>query len=121
VENLAHAAWVVQDQQILGFLNASLSREVLGQVATYTCVARTWKALNAMFASQSRARTMQLRLCLSTTRKSEMTAAVYFNKMKGYANEMAAAGKMLEDEDFIAYLLAGLDYDYKSFIENVSA
>jgi hypothetical protein len=50
-----------------------------------------------------------------------MTAAVYFNKMKGYANEMAAAGKMLEDEDFIAYLLAGLDYDYKSFIENVSA
>jgi hypothetical protein len=34
---------------------------------------------------------------------------------------MAVAGKPLEDEDFIAYLLAGLDYDYNSFIENVSA
>jgi hypothetical protein len=87
----------------------------------YTSAAQTWKALNSMFVSQSWAQTMQLRSCLSTTRKGEMTAAVYFSKMKGFANEMAVAGKPLEDEDFIAYLLAGLDYDYNSFIENVSA
>lgn len=34
---------------------------------------------------------------------------------------MASIGKPLEDEYFIAYSLAGLDYDYNSFIENVSA
>jgi hypothetical protein len=87
----------------------------------YTSAAQTWKALNAMFASQSQAWTMQLRSHLSTTRKGKITVAAYFSKMKGFANEMASAGKTLEDEDFIAYLLVGLDYDYNSFIENISA
>jgi hypothetical protein len=41
VENPVHATWVIQDQQVLGFLNASLSREVLGQVAMYTSTAQT--------------------------------------------------------------------------------
>jgi hypothetical protein len=50
-----------------------------------------------------------------------MTAAAYFSKMKGFADEMAIARKLLEDEDFIAYLLADLDYDYNSFIENISS
>jgi hypothetical protein len=74
-----------------------------------------------MFVSQSRERTMQLRSRLSTTRKGDMTVAAYFGKMKGYADEMATTGKLLEDEDFLAYLFAGLDYEYKSFVENVSA
>jgi hypothetical protein len=64
---------------------------------------------------------MQLRSRLSTTCKGDMTAVAYFDKMKGYADEMAAAGKPLEDEDFIAHLLAGLDYEYNSFVENVSS
>jgi hypothetical protein len=50
-----------------------------------------------------------------------MIVTTYFGKMKGYADEMAAAGKQLEDEYFIAYLLARLDYEYNSFIENMSA
>jgi hypothetical protein len=34
--------------------------------------------------------------------------------MKGFMDEMVAAGKPLEDENFIAYLLDGLDNDYNS-------
>jgi GTP-dependent phosphoenolpyruvate carboxykinase len=56
-----------------------------------------------------------------STRKCEMNAVAYFSKMKGFTDEMVATGKPLEDEDFIAHLLAGLDYDYNSFIENISA
>jgi hypothetical protein len=40
--------------------------------------------------------------------------------MKGFADEMAAAGKPLEDEDFISYVLTCLDQDYNSFVENVT-
>jgi hypothetical protein len=40
--------------------------------------------------------------------------------MKGFADEMAAAGKPLEDDDFISYVLTGLDQDYNSFVENVT-
>lgn len=49
-----------------------------------------------------------------------MTVAVYFSKMRGYADEMAVAGKKLDDDDIISYILAGLDYEYNSFVENVS-
>lgn len=48
-----------------------------------------------------------------------MTA--YYNEMKGFADEMAVAGKPLEDDDLISYILTGLDQEYNGFIENVSA
>jgi hypothetical protein len=86
VVNLAHSVLIVQDQQVLGFLNVSLSREVLGQVAMYTSAAQTWRVLNSMFALQSQAQTMQLCSRLSTTCKGEMTAATYFSKMKGFVS-----------------------------------
>jgi hypothetical protein len=49
----AHGAWVVQDQQVLGFINASLLQEVLGHVATCTTSAAVWRELTTVFASQS--------------------------------------------------------------------
>jgi hypothetical protein len=39
--------------------------------------------------------------------------------MKGFADEMATVGKSLEDDDFVSYVLGGLDHDYNSFVENV--
>lgn len=95
-ENPAYARWVVQDQQLLSFLNSSLSREVLGQVADQETSAGVWKKLMEMYSSQSRARVLHLRSKLSSTRKGEMTCAVYFALMKGYADEMAAAGKKID-------------------------
>jgi hypothetical protein len=40
--------------------------------------------------------------------------------MKGFADETSVTGKPLEDEDFVSYVLAGLDQDYNSFVENVT-
>jgi hypothetical protein len=67
--DVTHAAWVAQDQQVLGFINAFLSREVLGHVATCTTADAVWKELNSMFVSQSRAHTIQLWTRLVTTRR----------------------------------------------------
>jgi hypothetical protein len=39
--------------------------------------------------------------------------------MKGFADEISAAGKPLEDEDFVTYVLAGLDQDYNSVVESI--
>jgi hypothetical protein len=89
-------------------------------VATCTTAAAVWKELQAMFTSQSSACTIQLRTRLATTHKSDLSIAAYYNKMKGFADEMAVAGKPIEDDDFISYVLAGLDHDYNSFVENVA-
>jgi hypothetical protein len=49
-------------------------------------------------------------------RKGDQSTAVYYNKMKGFTDEMTTAGKPLEDDDFISYVLVGLDHDYNSFV-----
>jgi hypothetical protein len=48
-----------------------------------------------------------------------MPTVAYYNKKKGFVDEMAVAGKPLEDEDFISYVLLGLDRDYNSFVQNM--
>jgi hypothetical protein len=41
--------------------------------------------------------------------------------MHGYADEMVAAGKPLDDDDdVVSYILSGLDVDYNSLIEQVN-
>jgi hypothetical protein len=74
-----------------------------------------------MFSSQSRSRIMHLRAKLASSRKGELSAAAYFAKMKGYANEMAAIGKRLEDDDIVSYILTGLDADYNLLVENINS
>jgi hypothetical protein len=37
--------------------------------------------------------------------------------MKGFTDEMAVAGKHLEDEEVICYILAGLDHEFNPLVE----
>jgi hypothetical protein len=67
-----------------------------------------------MFASQSRTRVSNLRVALARTRKENLTTAQYFTKMKGFAGELAAAGRPLDVEELVEYLLAGLDESYNA-------
>jgi hypothetical protein len=120
-ENPAYAAWYTQDQQLLSFLINSVTKEVLGQVATETFVVAVWHAIMGMFASQSRARIVHLCSKLSSTCKGDLSYAAYYAQMKGYADEMAAVRKRLEDEDVICYILAGLDFDFNPFVEAFTA
>lgn len=46
---------VAKDQQVLNFLLASISRDILMLVAASTTAVEAWDAIEAMFASQSRA------------------------------------------------------------------
>jgi hypothetical protein len=74
-----------------------------------------------MFASQSRARVVHLCPKLSSTHKGDSTYMAYYVQMKGFVDEMAVAGKRLDDEEVISYILAGLDIDFNPFIEAFTA
>ncbi|WVZ98567.1 hypothetical protein U9M48_043995 [Paspalum notatum var. saurae] len=45
-----------------------------------------------------------------------MSITEYVGKMKSFADEMACAGKPLEDEELVQYILAGLDMDYNPIV-----
>jgi hypothetical protein len=75
-----------------------------------------------MFSSQSWAQIIHLRSKLLGTRKGESTTcSAYYTKMEGFIDEMAAAGKRLDDEEMITYILAGLDFEYNHFVEAFTA
>jgi hypothetical protein len=74
-----------------------------------------------MFSSQTRARIINTRIILSTTKKGDMTMAEYFTKMQQLGDEMAATGHRLDDDELIKYILTGLDYDYNPAVSAVLA
>jgi hypothetical protein len=114
--NPAYEEWFAADQQVLGFLLSSLSRDILAQVAISRTSAEAWKAISDMFASHTRARTTNVQLALATTKKENMSVAQYYSKMKGLADEMAAAGKPLDDEELVMYICNGLDLEFNPLV-----
>jgi hypothetical protein len=120
VPNLDYAVWRVHDQHILTYLVTSLSREVLTGVANNATTVTRWTAISRSFASQSRSHVLHLHNQLVVMRKCDMSITSYFLTMRGYADEMAAAGKSLDDDDVVSYILNGLNVDYNLLIEQVN-
>jgi hypothetical protein len=101
-------------------LLTSVSHDVLVQVAALPSAVDVWKHTKSAFASQSRARVINTRIALATTQKGSLTVAECISKMKVLADDMASAGKKLDDEDFIPYILAGLDAEYNSIVPSIA-
>ncbi|WVZ95434.1 LOW QUALITY PROTEIN: hypothetical protein U9M48_041200 [Paspalum notatum var. saurae] len=119
VPNPAYEEWLASDQQVLSFILASLSDEILTQKATKKSAAEAWGAIEKMFTSQTRARAVNTRLALATTQKGNLSVAEYFSKMRALGDEMAAAGWPLEDEELVEYILIGLGSEFNSIVSSV--
>jgi hypothetical protein len=118
--NLQYTKWVTRDQALLSYILASLSRDVLMSVATHTTLAEVWGALAGMFGACTRAQTVNTHISMATTKKGATTMAEYYTKMKNLTDEMAASGQSLGDEEFMAYVLIGLDEElYNSLVSSI--
>ena len=62
-----------------------------------------------------------MRIALATTKKENSTVAEYFAKMKALGDDMAAAGRPLEDEELVEYILTGLGEDFQSMVAALCA
>jgi hypothetical protein len=72
-----------------------------------------------MFLSKTRAHVVNTRLALATTYKGAMTVTEYIGKMRSLGEEMVAAGRPLEDEELVEYILTGLDEEYDLVVSSV--
>jgi hypothetical protein len=113
--NPEYIRWTALQQQVLGFLMTSMTQEVMGQAAAYDTPQEVWSLLEQTYASQSRARTVNTRIALATTRKDDMSISEYITKMKSLANEMTSV-KKVDDEELVSYILAGLDEEYNPVV-----
>jgi len=55
------------------------------------------------------------------TTKGTNSISEYFGRMKTLADEMASAGRKLEDEELVSYILTGLDLDFDPVVSAVTA
>ncbi|WVZ48888.1 hypothetical protein U9M48_000283 [Paspalum notatum var. saurae] len=120
VVNPEFTSWYHQDQLVLSVIDSSLTEEVLSTVVGSTSARQTWRTLEKMFKSSSRAWIMQIRMQLATIQKNDLNAAEYFRKVKRLADTLASIGKPLEDEEFISYLLGGLSSDYDPLVTSIT-
>jgi hypothetical protein len=121
IPNLDHEDWDAMDQQVLSYLLTSLSKDILTHVASCATSAKAWAAIQDVFASQARARTMNTWLALGTTRKGNLSITKYFSKMKALGDEMVVAGRSLDDDKLIEYIIVGLDEEYTPFMSTICA
>jgi hypothetical protein len=68
------------------------------------------------FTSAKRARTVNLRIDLTTTKKEDLSMAEYVSKMRFLGDELTTAGKRIDDDELISYIFTGLDQEYTSII-----
>jgi hypothetical protein len=120
ISNPAYATWVSRDQTVLGFLVNSLSPEITAHVLGLQHASEVWSIISKMFSTPSRTRINHLRGALNNTKKGTLTTDQFFAKMKGFSSELAAAGKPVEDDEMIGYILNGLDSSYNDLVSSVN-
>lgn len=109
IDNPAYETWFTQDQAILGGLLSSMTEEVLSQLTRCTETSnQLWTSLQTMFSAQYKGNSIQIRTQLSNTKKGDMSASEYYQKMTALADTMANIGHPMTDEEVIGYILAGL-------------
>ncbi|KAL5561469.1 hypothetical protein UlMin_031216 [Ulmus minor] len=92
----------------------------MAQIVGHTTSSSAWKALEKIFSSSSRARLMQLRLQLQTTKKTSISMIDFIMKIKSLCDNLVAIGEPVTDQDQIINLLAGLGSDYNAVVTSIS-
>jgi hypothetical protein len=121
VLNTNYTTWIARDQQVLRWIVNTLSPDVLAHVIGLESSAEVWEAINSHVSASSKSRVQHLRAALIETKKGDMSADKYFAKMKTIAQELAAAGKPLDDDELVWYVLKNLGDKYKYLVTAVRA
>jgi hypothetical protein len=90
-------------------------------ISRCTIAVHAWSTLSNLYSSQTCARSINTRIALATIKKNHLSVSDYYAKMSQLADDLAASGAPLRDDEFVAYLLAGLDVDYNSVFTSVVA
>jgi hypothetical protein len=88
--------------------------DIANQLIGRATAASVWKSVHDLYGAQSRANVRHIRRQLVSTRKEDLSAAVYMQKMKALADAMAAAGVPITDDELVDYIVIGLGSAYNA-------
>uniref|UniRef100_A0A453JH14 Retrotransposon gag domain-containing protein n=1 Tax=Aegilops tauschii subsp. strangulata TaxID=200361 RepID=A0A453JH14_AEGTS len=74
-----------------------------------------------MLSSKLASRINNIRTSLINAQKGNLSVASYFAVMRGYADELGAAGKAIQDDELVLYIIHGLEADYQPLVSALDA
>ena len=86
--------WEMQDQIILSFLTSAISKRMISHVANCTTSKQAWTKLETLFASQSKARILNVHFQLAILKKANLSIVDYFHKFQTLIDALAAVNKL---------------------------
>jgi hypothetical protein len=120
IVNPEFLAWNQRDQMILSILISTLTEPYMVHAVGSVSSAALWSTLLSMFASQARARVMQIYFQLAIVKKGSNSITEYFQTIKTLSDTLAAAGQPLNDFESVSFLLKGLGSEYDPFVTSVT-
>ena len=106
--NPQYENWLRYDQFLMSWLFSSISESMLGHVNRCRSSAEVWFTIDRLNSTTSKARSLQLRFLLQTTKKGSMTIDEYVLKMKSILDNHNASGQIISDDELILYILGGV-------------
>jgi len=116
IANPAYAAWQRKDQLLLSWIISSLAPSIVSSMYGVNTSHEAWTALAAQFASQSKSRVSHLKRQLQTLQQGTKMCTEYLSLAKQLADQLSAAGKPVEDDDLISYVIGGLSPSFNTFV-----
>lgn len=113
--NPAYVAWQKKDQLLLSWIISSLAPTLVSSMYGVNTSYQAWTALATKYASQSKSLISHLRQ-LQNLQQGSKTCTEYLNMAKQWADQLSAAGKPVEDDDLISFVISGLNPLFNTFV-----
>ncbi|KAL5845962.1 hypothetical protein ACOSQ3_009486 [Xanthoceras sorbifolium] len=113
--------WKKIDQLIVCWLFSTFSESIFGQVTHCTIAYEVWTTLESLYSQQSKARVLQLKNEMNSTKKGVLSINDYVLKMKSLSESLTTTGHSMAVEDVISSVLGGLGPEYDPVVVTVTA
>ncbi|KAF6144504.1 hypothetical protein GIB67_013148 [Kingdonia uniflora] len=117
--NPKYMEWHRQDQNLLSWINATLSETVLPYVVGFPTFEIVWATLDRRFSALSRSHIIQLKDQIHFVKKGTFSASEYLLNIKQLSDRLASVGKPMDDADFVIVILNGLPSEFASIKTSV--
>ncbi|XP_060969741.1 uncharacterized protein LOC133036970 [Cannabis sativa] len=96
-----------------------LNETILASIANYDTSFSVWCAFEQKFASQTKARRLQLKGQFSHGHKGNLPISEFIDKVQSIANSLVIAGSPIDDQDLILQVLNGLGPEFDSVVSGI--
>jgi hypothetical protein len=93
---------------------------VISTLYGLTTSRQVWLSLSNRYASQSCSRILNLKRQLQNLQQGSKTCTEYLHDAKLLANQLAAVGTPVDEDDLISYIIGGLNASFNAFITTCS-